>query len=70
MEETLSYHRRWWLANKDDPRIRAGFRASTKKYYEKNKEAERARKREYYHKKKLLASQTPAPAPAPEEPPA
>jgi len=50
--ETVSWRRRWWLENKDDPRIREGFRASNRRYYEKNKEAERERKRLYYHQKK------------------
>ena len=65
--ETVSCRRRWWLEHKDDPRIRDGFRASSKRYYEKNKEAERTRKREYYQNKKLLASpapETPAESPA------
>jgi hypothetical protein len=65
--ETVSCRRRWWLEHKDDPRIRDGFRASSKRYYEKNKEAEQARKREYYQKKKLLAN-PPAPVPPAESP--
>ena len=60
----VSIRRKWWLEHKDDPRIRDGFRASSRRYYEKNKEAERARKREYYRQKKL------AMAPAPADPPA
>ena len=65
--QTIPCRRRWWLEHKDDPRIRDGFRASSKRYYEKNKEAEQARKREYYQKKKLLAN-PPAPVPPAESP--
>ena len=64
--QTIPCRRRWWLEHKDDPRIRDGFRASSKRYYEKNKEAERTRKREYYQKKKLLAN--PPVPPVPETP--
>ena len=50
--ENIPCRRRWWLEHKDDLRIRDGFRASSRRYYEKNKEAEKARKREYYRQKK------------------
>jgi hypothetical protein len=63
----VSTRRRWWLEHKDDPRIRDGFRASSRRYYEKNVEVERARKREYYQKKKLLAT-PPVLAPVAETP--
>lgn len=51
--EEIPARRKWWLQHKDDPRIREGFRASSKKYYEKNLESERARGREKYRLKKL-----------------
>jgi len=70
MEQTtveLSSRRKWWLEHKDDARIREGFRASSRRYYEKNKETERARGREKYRLKKLAMAPAPAPAtPAPE----
>lgn len=62
--EDMPCRRRWWLEHKDDPRIRDGFRASSRRYYEKNKEAERARGREKYRLKKLAMAPAPAPAPA------
>ena len=62
--EELNTRRKWWLENKDDPRIREGFRASSKKYYEKNLESERARGREKYRLKKLAQQGVVAP-PAP-----
>lgn len=71
MEQTtveLSSRRKWWLEHKDDARIREGFRASSRRYYEKNKETERERGREKYRLKKL-AMATPAPA-TPADPPA
>ena len=68
--QTIPCRRRWWLENKDDPRIRDGFRASSRRYYEKNKEAERARGREKYRLKKLAMAPAPAPAPAPADTPA
>ena len=52
----VSARRRWYLENKDVPRIREGFRANGRRYYEKNKEAERERKRQYYHQKKAAAN--------------
>lgn len=65
MEQTtveLSSRRKWWLEHKDDARIREGFRASSRRYYEKNKEAERARGREKYRLKKLAMAPAPVPA--------
>lgn len=71
--EDMPCRRRWWLEHKDDPRIRDGFRASSRRYYQKNIEVERERKREYYRQKKNalagLANATEAPAP-PADPPA
>jgi hypothetical protein len=61
--EELNTRRKWWLENKDDPRIREGFRASSKKYYEKNLESERARGREKYRLKKLAQQGVAPPAP-------
>lgn len=70
MEETIPTRRKWWLEHKDDPRIREGFRASSRRYYEKNMAKERERGREKYRLKKLAmaAANPPATPPVAETP--
>jgi len=56
----------WWLEHKDEPRVIASMREARRKYYYKNHEQEKARGREYYHKRKALLNPPAVAEPNPE----